>query len=336
MKKYAFFSLGLGLLISAISVREWLLNEEIEATQKQVYEQITQHILNASTVERVRELSSSSVAFERYISPLIEISNRLLWPGSRESIVSNWKRSVHTHLEETSIARLKDLALNVDIEIKKLHTEMKPGIARLYKVVDIAQGQNAQMSCSDTVKSEMKAIRETSELRDQETLAHLKSEGQTQLRQLKKTLTGMTHKQISNYFTSGRFNREIQEPVMGYILKIKQEEIRLNAWNEFRKSIANTLAGQSVKLDKVADKNTKTKKELEKLIDAMAKNSAMTAPSTSADIMPLDNSFNQNSNFGAPAPVIIQTEPSEDSSAPENTIIENSFPTPENPADTDQ
>lgn len=319
MKKYLVLGLGLTLLTGALVLREIILLEEIRSTQSQLVSQTTDHIRNASTVARVRELSTSPIVFERYLSPIVSISERLLWPSHRMDILDAWKRSMHTHLEEASLARLQELSSSAAEEMKKIRAENPPSMNRLYAIVDTAEGRNADMSCSATVKEELKFIRDASQKRDQEILGQLKTEGTTQIKRLKNTLKGMNAKQRSEFFTSGRFHREFQDPVLMVVLQLKQEDLRRAAWDEFESKLRSVMNESKVKADSVAENATKANKNIAKLIESMSKTAA------------LDEA---KKDFPAPIPQPrMEVIPSEPTALvePEERVV-----TPENPADGDQ
>lgn len=269
MKKVLILSLGALFLISGLCIREWLLHQEISVTETQLKEQATTALQSASSVDRVRHLTTSTVVYERYLSPVIEISNRLLWTPSRSEVISDWKREMHSLVDDLAANRRDVLSKDAVDQIQKIRSEAKPGLPRLYDILKAAEN-TADLSCSQTVRDEMKTLSEAGQKRDQEILAAMKVEGLTQLKHLDKAIKGMGSAQIGNFLKSGRFLREIQQPILNYVLQIKQEELRKSAWTEFQKKIEAALSHKSVPVASVKDRSQRAKKEIEKLFNSMA------------------------------------------------------------------
>lgn len=269
MKKYFILSTALILLLAALSFREWLLLQEIAVTKSQLKDQASSSIQSAQSLDRVHYFTTSAVVYERYLSPVIDVANRLMWPPSRTEIIAEWKREIHATLDDLTANRRTSLSQDANLGIQKLRGDSKPGLNRLYEVLKLSEN-NTDLSCAQTVREEMKSISDAGQKRDQEILTQMKVEGLTQLKHLDKAVKGMSPAQIGNFLRSGRFLREIQQPVLDYVLQIKQEELRKAAWSEFERKLSVALAKKSVPVAAVKDRNLRAKKEIEKLFNSMA------------------------------------------------------------------
>jgi hypothetical protein len=278
MKKYLLLIIGTLFLTAAFSFREWLLWQEAAVTKNQLKDQATQSIQNAQTFERVHYFTTSTVVYERYLEPVIEIANRLLWSPSRSEIISDWKREIHALLDDLAANRTAALSLDAEKNIQKLRADSKPSLNRLYEVLKNSEN-NTTLSCAQTVHDEMKMIAEAGQKRDQEILTQMKVEGLTQLKHLDKAMKGMTNAQVGNFLKSGRFIREIQQPVFDLALQIKQEELRKSAWAEFERKLSSALSKKGgTPVANVKDRSLRAKKEIEKLFNSMAEAKTLEVP----------------------------------------------------------
>jgi outer membrane translocation and assembly module TamA len=300
MKKYILLVIGLVLIIGGLSTREWLIREEISIRKTNLKEQASLSIQNAQSHDRVRYFSTSAVVYERYLEPIIQEANRLLWPTSRADLLADWKREIHFYLDDLSNTRLSALSSESEKEIQRLHQEVKPSVKRLYDILKASEN-SPSLSCAQTVRSEMQSISEAGQKRDQEMLTAMKIEGLNQLKHLDKAVKGMTNAQLGNFLKSGRFIREIEAPVLDFALQIKQEELRKAAWEEFERKVLSALSKKGASIADVKDRSLRAKKEIAKLMESMteAKNLESELPT----------SEQAESNIPAPLPLV--EEPSQ-------------------------
>ncbi|MDB5037295.1 MAG: hypothetical protein JWQ35_823 [Bacteriovoracaceae bacterium] len=270
MKKYLVLVAGFLLIGAALSIREWLLITEIKLTETALREQVVESFQNAPNADKIRYLTSSSIAYERYLEPIIEATNRLLWPTSRTEMLSEWKRSLHTQMDDLAAVRSSSLLSEVQKNISKVKSDSKAGLSRLYEILKLNEAAQVQVSCTQTVQEEMKLIQDAGIKRDQDVLASMKSEGRLQLKHLEKRIKGMNANQMSQFLKSGRFVREIQQPVLDYVLQIKQEELRKSAWAEFERKVETVLSHKNFAVAKTKDKTLRAKKEIEQLFNSIA------------------------------------------------------------------
>jgi hypothetical protein len=268
MKKYLLLLAGVMLFAMALSGREWLLLEEISATQNQIREQLPASIKLAPNVERVHYLGNSSVVFERYLEPVLDVTSRMLWAPFRSSVITDWKREIHAKIDDLSAARIAELTGQTEKEIAKIKIDSKPSLNRLFEILKVSENNSTPATCSQAVQEEMKLVKEAGLKRDQEVLASLKAEGISQLKHLEKLLKGMSQAEIEQFLKSGRFVREIEQPVLDFVFQLKQEELRRAAWDEFEKKLEATLS-KKVPMAKIKDRSLRAQKEIERLFNSM-------------------------------------------------------------------
>lgn len=243
-KKLSILLLTTALLSAVIFGREWLIDQEIQSTQDQLRFQIASQIDNAATLERLTYLSSSDAVYERYLEPIILIANKYLWPTSRREAVGQWKRDVHAKIEDFSHSRMTQLQAAAEEKIRDLRAKSNPDISRLLNIVQVTKDLNSEMAAK-AISEEIKLISEASRQKDQELVKTLASEGQKGLKTLRSSTKGMSQQKFSQYLSSGRFFKEIQQPVVELILKIKQEDLRQNVWNEYRHKLVEVLSNKN-------------------------------------------------------------------------------------------
>lgn len=268
MRKSVWLICGITLAVLLLVAREWLVHEEIDSLQSNALQQIQEHISNAPTVQKIKELQASQIVYARYLEPVLLAANRLLWLPTRSDVLTRWERDVHIEIQEKASSKLYELETGVKNSLESLKTEQAPSIKRLIEVVKQSESGLSDMSCSQTVQDEVAAIQKAASDKDQEVLASIKTEGISRLQHLKATLRNKGAKQVAQYLTSGSYYNEIEKPVLDLTLQIKQEELRKKAWAEFQKKLSETLDSKTKALAKSSDtKHKVAAKNIEKIAD---------------------------------------------------------------------
>lgn len=265
MNKMLWMVAGLLLLCSGFALREWLVREEISTTQAQLKTQLSEMLKSASTRERLQEINTSSMVFDKFITPVFEATNRLLFPGSRLQSLLEWAKGVHSDIAETLEARNIQMKSQFYSEIKAIRASSNPSVDRMMKVLKKAEELQSEQTPSQLAADEMRDLKEFGQKRDDMTLMSVKSEGLKRLQDLRKLLKKADHKRMGEYLSSGQFVKEIQQPAIELILQIRQEEVRKQAWTEFRAKLNDILSHRSVQLHNVARR--KKEKEFERLFE---------------------------------------------------------------------
>jgi hypothetical protein len=307
MKKIPLLISGLVVIALLLALKEWLVSEEVSSTQNQIKTLIAQEFENANSASKITELTSSAVAYEHYLEPVIIIANKLIWPAHRSSITSDWSNEVHTEILKASQKRKDVLSSKLDENLKGLRDSAKPGVERLIAVLQKSEELGADLQCASTVQQEMKSIKEYASEIDTTTVAALKEEGLLRIRELRKLLKKANQNKIGQLLSSGRFLREIEQPAISLILKIKQEDLRTAAWQEFSKKLSEVLTKKNILL--AHSEKTKRQREIEKLfndpaIHALANDSREQYHDLSPTPSPLEESTSEESlyeNLGNPS-----------------------------------
>ncbi len=307
MKKSLWIALGVPFALVLIVAREWLIHEEISSLQTSTLDQVREHISNAQTANRLRELQTSATVFDRYLEPVLLSSARLLWAPSRTALITEWRRQVHTQLSEKITARTLELETQLKTSLSEVRSSSTPSLKRLFDIIKESESHDENMSCSQTVKEEIDAIQLASSEKDQEALKALRTEGASKLAELKKNLRSKGAPQIAQYLTSGRYYNEIEKPVLNLVLQIKQEDLRKNAWAEFRRKIDETLSQKKMSVARSRDTAPQVAaKSIEKISDPLTQalrldqyldNEQLEAPSDSGSITDEDPSSPSDSQL---------------------------------------
>ncbi|MBN8555682.1 MAG: hypothetical protein J0L93_09575 [Deltaproteobacteria bacterium] len=268
MKTKFFYISGLVVLLSLLGLKEYFVFQQISQTKTHLQSLITQQFEAAQNAEKVREIAISSVAFETFLEPVIILSNKLLFPPFRNSIVSDWAKEVHLQLSQGSKKRLETLSGKMDVNFKTIRDAVAPGVDRLVSLLKEAQSVDANSNCIDTVQNEMKAIKEFASEKDQQVLADLKEEGLQRIQDLRRILKKASVQKMGELLSSGRFIQEIEQPAIALILKIKQEDLRQAAWKEFSTKLNEVFTKKKMLL--AQEKKTKRQQEIEKLFNDQA------------------------------------------------------------------
>jgi hypothetical protein len=309
MKKFLWAMIGLILLVGGIGLREWLVREEIDATQDQLRTQLNEMVKSASTRERMNELSGSSFVFEKFVAPVFEATNRLLWPSSRVQALFDWTRSVHQEISKTSETKQEAMKTQYNTEVKNLREAATPSVDRMIQIMKKAEALDPTQSASEIAITEMKALKEFGQKKDDTVLSSVKEEGLKRLMQLRKMLKKADHKRMGEFLSSGKFVQEIQQPAIELILQIRQEDIRKQAWKEFRLKLSEILSKRSIQLTN--SERMKKSKEIEKLFEEpMAKlfeqedrplAPVQNLPTPPSAVIPRDEDLYNESELGSPS-----------------------------------
>ncbi len=268
MKKNFFLAGGLSLALAILGIREFLLHQEISDLRSTIVSQLREHLSNATTVTRLRELQSSTVVFSRYLEPLFLSSSRMIWGPSRSEALIDWRRQIHTELEEQASKKAAELEETLKNEISELRNNEAPSVKRLSTALRKCEERAVTLSCSQLVDEELAAIQNNSSEKDKELLEQVKSEGIARLKSLQKTLASKSSKQISLYLTSGKYASDIEKPVLDLVLKIRQADLRRNAWNEFEKKRDQILGKKRVSVARAVEPRPDiAKRGIEKVTD---------------------------------------------------------------------
>ena len=119
-KRLTVIVLAFSLLSTIFVLREWLLLNEIQSTQALIKMQINDQLDRASSLDRVQELSTSAVVFERYLEPVLLLSNKLTWPGFRNETMASWKRIVHTKVDQIAEEKEELFTANFNDEVDRI------------------------------------------------------------------------------------------------------------------------------------------------------------------------------------------------------------------------
>lgn len=312
MKRIILVTFGLLILAGGLGLREWLVREEIDSTQNQLRTQLNEMVKSASSRERLNEISKSSFVFDKFVSPVLEATNRLLLPSARLSSLLDWTQTVHQEISQSENFQRESMKAEYQKEVEDLRAKQSPSIDRMIQIAKKAEDLNPDAKLSEIASEEMKALKEFGQKRDDTSLALVKEEGLKRLQQLRKILKKADHKHMGQYLSSGKFVHEIQQPAIELILQIRQEEIRKTAWKEFRSKLNDILAKRSIQLSNA--EHVKKRKEIEKLFDEpMAKlfeqeeppfapNSDVIAPPPpSAAVAPLEQDLYNERELSNPA-----------------------------------
>ena len=268
MKTKIFYISGLVILLSLLGLKEYFVIQQISQTKTHLQSLITQQFDAAQSAEKVREIATSSVAFETFLEPVIVLSNKLLIPTLRNNMISNWAKEVHLQLAEGSKKRLEMISGKVDVNFKAIRDSEAPGVERLVNLLKEAQTIDTNGNCLTTVKDEMTAIKTLASDQDQKVLVELKEEGVQRLKELRKVLKKASIQKMGELLSSGRFIQEIEQPAISLILKIKQEDLRQTAWKEFSTKLNEIFTKKKMLL--AEEKRTKRQQEIEKLFNDQA------------------------------------------------------------------
>jgi len=235
MKKSFWLALGLAMGLLTLGAREWVLNQELNDLRSAVISQLREHVSNANSISRLRELQEVATVYSRYLEPLLLVSSRMIWGPTRSDIVISWRREVQTELEEQISKKTSDFEATFRKEMNAVRMTETPSLKRLSSLVRICEEKSPTLICSTIMDEELAAIQKTAAEKDQGLLAAIKTEGVLRLKELKTQLTSKSSKQIALYLTSGKYHRAIEKPITDLIMNLKQNELRKSAWNEFEK-----------------------------------------------------------------------------------------------------
>ena len=276
MNRRIAIGLGVSALSLLIGTREWLVQREISEVQSQIRLQVRDQIQSAEDLDRLQELQGSSHAYSYYMEPVILNAQRLIWPFSRDSIVTEWKRELFQSLSDQSYSKKLKLQTQVDDEIKALQQQKDPSMARLLETLNLKSKNVSPKELADWIEGEVQSLSQFAREQDRKTLDSIKAEGIQILRTFKARLLKMDQKGLANYLARGDFSRDVQSPILNLTFKLKQEEARTHTWAEYQKSlntilqerkahlIKNSRTSQKEKLSSEADK-------IQKMFDSVAK-----------------------------------------------------------------
>lgn len=257
-----------GLTVLILAGREWFIHQEIKSHQELLRSQIKEQFELAQDVDRLQNLSLAPFVYDRYLEPVFVSAHKLLWPLSRESAMNSWRRDVHTRIDDEVYQRKLKLKAEIDAEIAKIQTDEEPSIARLVKVLDAKSRMLADTSIRQSIHDEIQRITARSREDDLTTLREIRSTGIDIVKSFKKKITPMDSKALGQFLVAGRFNNEVQQPVLDLIFKLKQEETRRRTWAEFQKTLLDILQSKKVKLASAKTKDQS--KKFEALFDSVA------------------------------------------------------------------
>ena len=226
---------------SVLTVREWLLLNEVNSTKALIRSQIDEQLDKAISVERVQHLTTSSVVFERYLAPVFEVANRLLWPPVRQKSMSDWKRTVHTKVEDLVVSRKKSIESEMGYEVAAIRQSQEPNFKRLVKIIDETRDISTKEALIATIKEEIKLIAKHNRGQDKKMVLALKGKGIERIRMLRSRLFELDEVALSEFLTSKKYIKDIQSEVIDYILSIQNEKLRRRTWGQFEKKLLNIL-----------------------------------------------------------------------------------------------
>ncbi len=256
------------MTLLALGVREYMLHREISDLRSSIISQLREHVANASTVARVTELQSSSLAFSRYLEPLFITSSQMIWGPSRAEALMNWRRELHTELEEQTTKKTAELNTNFTSRLEELRKTEAASLKRLKTALKLCEEMATSRLCTTLVEDELNAIQVAASESDQTLLKAVKTEGIARLKKLQKALASKSSKQLALYLTSGNYDRDIEKPVIDLVMKLKQLSLRNNAWTEFEKKRDELLGNKRIAVARAAEPRPDiAKRGIEKVTD---------------------------------------------------------------------
>jgi hypothetical protein len=249
-KQLSFLFIGFFVITSIFVLREWLLLNQIESSKSVIKLQINGQLDKASSLERVQQLSSSTLVYERYLEPIFTIANRLMWPPFRNSAMNDWKRTVHAKIDNISEEKRDSFAQNFKSEVERIRDIENPGLDRMRTIIEETEGMGTATQLAMALKSELEKAEEEFFNQDKETVDDLRSKGKEKIRALYAKIKTMNDVQLSEFLSSKAFVSNIQAQMVDQIMGINDPEIRRQAWDQFNKKILSILTRKHIQMAK--------------------------------------------------------------------------------------
>jgi len=241
-------------MLSAIVGREIFIRSELKVLRTQLHEQIRQQFSSVEDYERLGKLALAPTVYERYLEPVLLTSNKLIWPLTRDSEMSSWRREVHGFIDDQIYQQKLRMKTAVGAEVAKINSEEDASILRLMKVLDARGRLLEDPEFKNLVKDEIQKISTSALAEDRKTLDEIRFQGVAIVRSFKEKLRKMDHRGLASFLTSGKYSRDIQQPIVELILKLKQEETRRSTWNEFQKALTGVMDQKKTLISKNSNK----------------------------------------------------------------------------------
>jgi|GEM_PF-5923048 len=266
MKRWLFGSFVFLILCGLIGLREWLVYQEIRSSENALVQQIETSINSAESFDRLQDLKSSTLVYDRYLEPVFDAAQRLVMPNLRQEILLSWQRLVHQKIDDESYLKAVALREKIKAKIKKVIASEKPGINRLIEIAKLSQSLDLKDDRVRLVRNELDEIQSRSEKFDKDLVKRLAKTGKAKIWLLRRRISKMSTKALNAYLSSTQFFNEIQKPVVLEIMKLKRPGLRSSTWEEYMKQVRRTLHRKNRRLAKAEiqkkpEENDKDKKD---------------------------------------------------------------------------
>jgi hypothetical protein len=233
MRTSVWIGLSVLLIIAGLSVREWLIVEEIQTLRVEFKDQIQDGIRQTQSVERLEDFKKIQFVNERYLEPVILLASRQIWPGAAQREILNWRRELHATLSDQLYLKQASLQEKVTQEISGVRLSEKPSVARLQNVVAMTEALDSALERTRLIKEELEAMQAATKAADQTALDQLKKVGKQSLALLRKKARNLQSSGLANYLTSAAYEAEVEKPVLDLVFSIRHPQLRQKAWEEF-------------------------------------------------------------------------------------------------------
>lgn len=256
----------LGLFVlGALIARELIIHREVNSIQAGLLTSLVESMETSPTKERLERMTSSMIVYNRYLEPVIQTAQGLLWPFSRNSIINTWKRDIHTKIENHFQLKLDSFNDEAHQLIQKARENDIPSLFRLEEIVKLSQNIPSELERIQMIEEELQQIRTSTELADQKLLEDIKNVGKTRLIELKNIIQPMSETELFDFMVSGELYSIIQKPVEEKILQIRQTNLRTASWSEFQEKLnqvvgrkAENIVGQPVVSKRILERMEQT------------------------------------------------------------------------------
>lgn len=255
MKLISIFGVALVALLALVSVRENLILQEIQSLQLGLISEARQELSRSSEIEDLRKLERSNATYQRYIRPVNEKIQSLLWPPLRQKSLTAWSDQFFSHIETDMDLKKAEIESDIKAEIQEITQLEEAGQERLMKVLAMSQALPQAEERLEWVQKELAAIESSLNEKDREVLSEIRSAGISGLRNLRQFLAdNKSEADLVSYLSSRAFYAEVLESVSDKILSLHQEDLRKLTWNEFSMQLLKTLNRQNQRLARLRER----------------------------------------------------------------------------------
>lgn len=233
MKSWIFIALAVVGLTSVLSLREWLIYQEVKSQQSEMKHQISKVIETASSVERLQEIQKSPFLIERYLNPVINRSQRLLLPLLRQKVLNSWKQNIYQDITDGAYLRLVELREDAKNKISTLQASQEPSSDRLKQISRLSQRLDSELERVELIENEIDEIQNNLRAEDKKLMKELKEIGKESLSSFRQTLKQLDQEAVVDYLLSPQYQTEVLQPVLDKMFEINRPSLRKATWNEF-------------------------------------------------------------------------------------------------------